>query len=182
MKSKTLIIAAGLVLMTLTATLIWGHTTSGRKPAGTTAAAQDWLVSGPGRVEPYSEDIKLGAELSGKLKNVYVEEGDRIKAGQILAELQNSDYQAQVASAQAEVNQKQAELRKVINGARRQERAEAWSSVNEAKAVMEDAQSELQRRQELFKAGVVSARNSNATPARRTWLGLSTTRLCNSTR
>jgi HlyD family secretion protein len=44
----------------------------------------------------------------------------------------------------------------VINGARRQERDEAWSSVNEAKAVMENAQSELHRRQELFSAGVVS--------------------------
>ena len=31
-------------------------------------------------------------------------------------------------------------LRKVVNGARRQERDEAWSSVNEAKAVMENAQ------------------------------------------
>jgi HlyD family secretion protein len=51
---------------------------------------------------------------------------------------------------------KQATLRKVINGARHQERAEAWSSVNEAKAVMENAKSELNRRQELFSAGVVS--------------------------
>src|SRR5262249_31247712 len=42
------------------------------------------------------------------------------------------------------------------NGARRQERDEAWSSVNEAKAVTENAQSELNRRQELFSAGVVS--------------------------
>jgi HlyD family secretion protein len=44
----------------------------------------------------------------------------------------------------------------VINGARRQERAEAWSSVTEAEAVMENAQSELHRRQKLFVAGVVS--------------------------
>ena len=51
---------------------------------------------------------------------------------------------------------KQAVLRKVVNGARRQERDEAWSSVNEAKAVMENAHSELHRRQELFSAGVVS--------------------------
>jgi multidrug resistance efflux pump len=47
-------------------------------------------------------------------------------------------------------------LRKVINGARRQERDEAWSSVNEAKAVLEDSKAELHRRQELFAAGVVS--------------------------
>jgi len=51
---------------------------------------------------------------------------------------------------------KEAVLRKVINGARRQERDEAWSSVNEAKAVLENAKAELRRRQELFSAGVVS--------------------------
>jgi HlyD family secretion protein len=156
MKSKTRTIAAGLGLMTLTATLIWGHTTSTRKPANATATAQDWLVSGPGRVEPYSEDIKLGAELSGKLKGVYVEEGDTIKAGQVLAELQNSDYQAQVASAEAEVTQRQAELRKVINGARREERGEAWATVQEAEAVMNNARLEKDRYQKLFDAGVVS--------------------------
>src|SRR5215472_10882840 len=114
------------------------------------------LIAGPGRVEPYSEDIKIGSELSGRLKSVNVEEGDVIHRGQVLAELENADYHAQVESAGASVVAKEATLRKVINGARHQERAEAWSSVSEAKAVMENAQSELHRRQELFKAGVVS--------------------------
>src|SRR5208337_680346 len=113
-------------------------------------------IAGPGRVEPYSEDIKIGSELSGRLKSVFVEEGDAIRRGQVLAELENADYRAQVESAKASVAAKEAALRKVINGARRQERDEAWSSVNEAKAVMENAQSELHRRQELFAAGVVS--------------------------
>jgi HlyD family secretion protein len=114
------------------------------------------LIAGPGRIEPYSEDIKIGSELSGRLKSVNVEEGDAIRRGQVLAELENADYRAQVESSRANVVAKEAVLRKVINGARRQERDEAWSSVNEAKAVMENSQSELHRRQELFSAGVVS--------------------------
>jgi len=113
-------------------------------------------IAGPGRVEPSSEDIKIGSELSGRLKIVNVEEGDPIHRGEVLAELENADYRAQVESARANVIAKEATLRKVINGARHQERAEAWSSVNEAKAVMENAQAELRRRQELFSAGVVS--------------------------
>lgn len=127
--------------------------------AATQAAAANQaplLIAGPGRVEPYSEDIKIGSELSGRLKSVNVEEGDAIHRGQVLAELENADYRAQVESARANVVAKEAVLRKVINGARRQERDEAWSSVNEAKAVMENSQSELHRRQELFSAGVVS--------------------------
>jgi len=114
------------------------------------------MIAGPGRVEPSSEDIKIGSELSGRLKVVNVEEGDAIQRGQALAELENADYRAQVESARANVIAKQAVLRKVINGARRQERDEAWSSVSEAKAVTENAKSELLRRQELFSAGVVS--------------------------
>jgi HlyD family secretion protein len=114
------------------------------------------LIAGPGRVEPYSEDIKIGSELSGRLKSVLVEEGDAIRRGQVLAELENADYRAEVESARASVVAKEAVLRKVINGARHQERDEAWSSVNEARAVMENAQSEWHRRQELFAAGVVS--------------------------
>ncbi len=114
------------------------------------------LVAGPGRVEPYSEDIKIGSELSGRLKSVFVEEGDAIHRGQVLAALENADYRAQVESAKASVEAKEAAQRKVINGARRQERDEAWSSVNEAKAVTENAQSEWRRRQQLFAAGVVS--------------------------
>ena len=114
------------------------------------------LIAGPGRVEPYSEDIKIGSELSGRLKSVNVEEGDTIRRGQVLAELENADYRAQVESARANVVARQAALRKVINGARRQEREQAWSSVNEAKPVMENALSELRRRQGLFSAGVIS--------------------------
>ena len=114
------------------------------------------LIAGPGRVEPSSEDIKIGSELSGRLKAVYVEEGDATHRSQVLAELENADYRAQVESARANVIAKEAVLRKVINGARRQERDEAWSSVNEAKAVMENAKAELRRRQQLFSAGVVS--------------------------
>ena len=156
MKTKTLILA-GLALAGLTVALVRGHTVAAKSP-GVVQSSQtrDWAVAGAGRVEPYSEDVKLGAELSGKLKAVYVEEGERIKAGQLLAELVNSDYHAQVAAAQAEVLQKDAELRKVINGARREQRREAWSSVKEAEAVMNNAQTEMVRRQQLFAAGVVS--------------------------
>jgi HlyD family secretion protein len=113
-------------------------------------------VAGAGRVEPNSEDIKLGAELSGKLKSVLVEEGDKVQPGQLLAELVNSDYRAQVESARADVAHKEAELRKVINVARREERREALSSVHEAEAVMNHAEAEMLRYQKLFAAGVVS--------------------------
>jgi HlyD family secretion protein len=150
---------AGLAALLLTASLaISLHRGHENAAAATTtpAIASSGLIAGPGRVEPYSEDIKIGSEMSGRLKSVFVEEGDVIHRGQVLAELENADYRAQVESARASVVAKEAIQRKVINGARRQERDEAWSSVDEARAVTENAQSELHRRQQLFAAGVVS--------------------------
>jgi HlyD family secretion protein len=113
-------------------------------------------VAGPGRVEPVSEDIKVGSELSGKLKQVMVEEGDRVHQGQIVAELENADYKAEIESARATVEQREAELRKVVNGARTQERREAYATVEQNKAVMENAKAEMDRRNQLFAAGIVS--------------------------
>jgi HlyD family secretion protein len=131
------------------------------------------LIAGPGRVEPISEDVEIGSELSGRLKSVNVEEGDHVHRGETLAVVENADYRAQVASAEANVVAKEAAFRKVVNGARKQVRSEAWASVREAQAVMDDAQSEFDRRQKLYAAGVISreeldrsARESDVAKAR----------------
>jgi HlyD family secretion protein len=151
----TLIVGLGIFLLTASL-VVASRRTHELSPASAPTRNPPRMIAGPGRVEPSSEDIKIGSELSGRLKSVNVEEGDAIQRGQVLAELENADYRAQVESARANVVAKQAVLRKVINGARRQERDEARSSVNQAKAVTENAMSELHRRQELFSAGVVS--------------------------
>ena len=151
-------IFATLILLFLSMALLGcGHNSSVAVQA---AAPTQRLVAGPGRVEPSTEDIKLGSELSGKLKAVNVEEGDAIHRGQILAELENADYLAQVRSAEAQVLAKEATLRKVVNGARLQERGEALSTVRAKQAVMENAQSQAVRYQKLFAAGVVSREES----------------------
>src|SRR5579864_9038312 len=158
-KNRTaLFVGLGAFLLTATLAVSFSRTRENSVARAGAIATQQapLLIAGPGRVEPSSEDIKIGSELSGRLKRVKVEEGDAIHRGDVLAELENADYRAQVESARANVVAKEAALRKVNNGARRQERDAAWSSVSEAKAVMENAQAELRRRQELFSAGVVS--------------------------
>ena len=157
LKSRTtLLVGLGVLLMTTSFVVASRRAHQERIAKGESTSRAPLLIAGPGRVEPSSEDIKIGSELSGRLKTVNVEEGDSIHRGEVLAELENADYRAQVESARANVVAKEAALRKVINGARHQERAEAWSSVNEAKAVLDDARSEQHRRQELFTASVVS--------------------------
>src|SRR5579863_2286152 len=110
---------------------------------------QGHYVAGPGLVEPISEDIKVGSELSGKLRRVLVEEGDRVHAGQVVAVLVNADLEAQIQTSAALVNQREAELRKTVNGARDQERRQAYSSVLESSAVFENARAEMDRHNQL---------------------------------
>src|SRR5882724_10692066 len=158
MKRKPVIlIAAAAFILTIGLILnsLRSHSVSAAQPQQPIQSAPK-LIAGPGRVEPVSEDIKLGSELSGKLKSVNVEEGDVIHHGQVLAVLENDDYRAQVLSAEAQVRAKQATQEKVLNGARAQERSEALSTVRAAEAVMENARSQMERYEKLFAAGVIS--------------------------
>ena len=112
------------------------------------------LVAAPGRVEPLSEEIRVGSELSGKLLEVRVDEGRRIAKGDTLAVLANADYAAQVESGIAQLAEKEAALRKLQNGSRLQEREEAFAAVKQQEAVLENARAEMERHQKLFAAGV----------------------------
>lgn len=113
-------------------------------------------IAAPGRVEPLSEEIKIGSEMAGKLRAVLVEEGDRVRRGQVVAVLENDDYRARLASAEAELELKEAELRRIRNGARPQERDEASAQVREADAVLENTRSAWVRRQALLRSGDLS--------------------------
>jgi HlyD family secretion protein len=103
-----------------------------------------------------SEEVKVGSSIYGKLKAVLVEEGARVRRGQVLAVLDNADYVARVAVAGAQFAETRASERRVLNGAREQERAEALAAVKEAEAVLENAGAELERRRKLFGSGDIS--------------------------
>lgn len=148
-----LIAAVAAVGLSLAAVRPHQHVTATPEPA---ALEQGHFVAGPGLVEPISEDIKVGSELSGKLREVLVEEGDRVHPGQMVAMLENADLQAQIHTAAAQVKQNEAELRKTVNGARSQERREAFSTVQENEAVLENARAEMERHNQLFVAGIIS--------------------------
>ncbi|MGB9407976.1 MAG: efflux RND transporter periplasmic adaptor subunit [Terracidiphilus sp.] len=125
-------------------------------PRAEQGAVTKTMIAGPGLIEPDSEDVKVGSELAGKLQDVLVEEGARVKKGQVLAILVNDDYLAAVEASKAQVHEKDAAYHKVLNGSRAQERKAAFASFQEAKSVDANAKIEWQRRQQLWQAGVIS--------------------------
>jgi ABC exporter DevB family membrane fusion protein len=153
MKRRTIIILSVAAVAAILLAATHGRPTS-RKPAP--VVSDNGIISAAGRVEPISEDIRVGAEIAGKLREVRVDEGDHVRRGQILAVLNNDEYAARIASERAEVAIREAELRRIVNGSRTQERGEAFASVREAEAVMNNARAELERRSSLFQSGDIS--------------------------
>jgi multidrug resistance efflux pump len=113
-------------------------------------------VAAPGRVEPVSEEMRLGFDIAGKITDVLVEEGDAVRRDQPLARLWDADLKAAVAAAEAALAAREAELEKVLSGARSMERKEARAALDEAITVMRQAKLEHERREKLL-AGQVLA-------------------------
>jgi len=54
--------------------------------------------------------VSASAKINGVIRKVYVDQGDPIKKGQVLAQLENEDYRNQVAQAQSQLEAVQAAL------------------------------------------------------------------------
>lgn len=157
MKGSKYLFAAAVLMMGISAAMLMrgrGQSVAAAEPAA--QPSRFGVIAAPGRVEAVSEEIRVSSELSGRLKTVDVEEGDRVERGQTLAELENADYRARVSAAEAELAQREAELRRIVNGAREQERREAAAAEQAAKAVLANAKSEAERRRSLADKGVIS--------------------------
>lgn len=113
-------------------------------------------VAAAGRVEPVSEEMRLGFDIPGKILEVYVEEGDLVKKGQPMARLVDDDIKARLAQAKANEAARKAALDKVLAGARPMERTEAAAALREAESVLVNARRENERRVKLVASGVIS--------------------------
>jgi HlyD family secretion protein len=114
------------------------------------------VIVAAGRVEPVSEEITIGSDLDGKLRAVPVEEGRHVRRGEVVAILDNGDFAARVESARAAVAEREAELDRLVNGTRLEERREAQAEVRRAEAILENARTERDRRQSLLDRGAIS--------------------------
>jgi ABC exporter DevB family membrane fusion protein len=155
-RANYILIAAGLLFVLSTINLLRSreHAVSAATPER--PVVNSALIAAPGRVEAISEEVRVSSELSGRLKTVNVEEGDRVERGQVLAELENADYKARVSAAEADLQQREAELRRTVNGARLQERKEAEAAMKAAKAVLDNSKSEAERRRGLADRNILS--------------------------
>ena len=100
-------------------------------------------------------EVKIGARISGQVKNLLVKIGDFIRAGEIIAIIEHEDLLSRVARFQADLDAEKARLEKI--------RAEGPLEISKSLAEREElqvqiklAQKMLGRNQELNKKGFVS--------------------------
>jgi HlyD family secretion protein len=94
----------------------------------------------------------IGSSVMGKIVSLPVAEGERVRAGQVLARIDAVQADSEVSSAQAQVLALEADR----GGTREQVRAAA-ADVAAAEARAGDANQQLVRKKELFESGLLSA-------------------------
>lgn len=63
---------------------------------------KDYEVAAPGRIEPKSGEIRLGATYLGRVEEVLVEVDDKVEEGELLLRLDDAEARAKLASAETE--------------------------------------------------------------------------------
>jgi multidrug efflux pump subunit AcrA (membrane-fusion protein) len=109
-------------------------------------------VQGPGTVQS-KIPVTVSPKITGILEKLYVDQGDRVQKGQLLAEIDSAELRARQAAARAGMNRAQRDL------------GRAQADVGKAQANLGLARSNYQRDFEVFKPGYISQAAFDATKA-----------------
>ncbi|HEX3112994.1 MAG TPA: efflux RND transporter periplasmic adaptor subunit [Candidatus Eisenbacteria bacterium] len=139
-RTRIILIIAGVVLL-LVIILANVNRSAGGKMAvqagdvrrGTVTAT----VRAPGRVQPETQ-VKLSANVPGEVRNLPIHEGDSVRKGQFLLQIDDAQYRAQVGEATAAI-------------------AAARSNLRLAEASLAQSESVLKRKEALSSQNLVSA-------------------------
>lgn len=101
--------------------------------------------------------VELPFKDNERIVEVLAQEGDRVRAGQVLARLDVERLQARIAQARAQVAARHEVLRRLKNGSRPEEIAQARANVDSASAAAENAQSQYDRLVKISKGSGVRA-------------------------
>jgi HlyD family secretion protein len=147
MTGKKIIIAlvVVLVLAAVVAANVWYKRDTGLRVAAEALRARDLeaIVSASGKIQP-KRQVNVSANTTGRVTRVAVEEGQRVKSGQFLLEIDPRQLEGQLQRGEASVAVAQSSLL----GAR--------TSVEQGKANLELARQNLKRQQDLWKEGLTT--------------------------
>lgn len=143
LSNRHMVIIIGLLIAILIAGGLWWWIRASRVVATDDARVKGTIVA-------------VSAKVNARIEKVLVNEGDSVKAGQVIAVFEQQEFEAQVDQAKANLAMAEAKLAATVAGNRPQEIAQANASVLQAKANMENARKNSERDEILYQKGAIS--------------------------
>jgi len=161
-KRKLLWIVLSVMVLAATGGVMWY---AFKRPAGATGPATALVtrrdlsatVTATGTIKAMvGAEVKVGSRIPGRVEELAVQVGDRVKTGQVIARLEQDDLRAAVEKARADLAADEAKLLTVRNGARAQEIQTVEAAVRQAEANRVLAQVNLNRYRQLYQDGGIA--------------------------
>src|SRR6202040_3664154 len=114
------------------------------------------LVYTKGKIEPV-QNFEAHTPVATTVKRLLVKEGDHVRRGQLLLQLDDADLRSQAARAQAKMKAAQADQADLSGGGTREEVLTLDSQLIKARSARDDAQRNLDAYRRLQQQGAASA-------------------------
>jgi multidrug efflux pump subunit AcrA (membrane-fusion protein) len=129
-------------------------------PVQVTAVTQDTIrriITGDGMLFP-RDQASVMPKIASPVEKFYVNRGDHVKQGQLLAVLENRDLTAQAAEGQGAMDQAESNLRTTSGASVPEAGVKAQTDVDADRQAMDAAKKVFDSREELFKEGALARR------------------------
>ena len=150
MTGKKVLIVLGVILLgaAVVAANLWYRRDTGLSVAAEALRTRDLeaIVSASGKVQP-KRQVNVSANTTGRVTRVAVEEGQRVKAGQFLLEIDPKQLEGQMQRGEASVAAAQSSL------------LSARTAVEQGRANLDLARQNLKRQEDLWKEGLTTREN-----------------------
>jgi HlyD family secretion protein len=161
MKKILLIIGAVVVVAGLVGFFVYRQQAGYTKVLTAKLVKQDLatVVSGTGQIKPATY-VTVGANVMGRVTHFYVKEGDSVKKGETLAQIENVQQAANVDAQQATIAAAKTDIASYIAA---EKTAEA--NLEHARADLEQKKLDWDRAQALYKDGIMAKQDYDAKKA-----------------
>lgn len=102
--------------------------------------------------------VRVFSELGGTIERLLFEKGDRVREGNLLAEVSTTSFRLKVRQAKAARRAAESEIEKLERGSRPQEIQIARAALEESEAALFEAEKDFERIEGLYKIRAVSKR------------------------
>jgi HlyD family secretion protein len=113
-------------------------------------------------------NVQVSSRAAGEILAMAVSEGQSVKKGDLLGEIDHASLDLQLGQARSGVDLARAELNLITGGARGEDVSQAQEALTEAQQALRTAQSDSERTSRLFAAGAATPKERDDAEARLT--------------